>query len=381
MVRRLIVLILALVLVGPQIRITPANAGPAADQVALLEQRVSSAEADILVLKVKIAGLEALASAAPSPSSTGTPVPTATAGPTPTATVTPTPTPTATPGPSNPLPTPVACGTTLQALVDAAASGSTVDLGTCVYTAGATIGKPLTLVRGTIRQAGTGLRITANDVTIDGTSFDGGNRTVQISGDRAKILGSSFARMTETSIDFLPGADAAVLDGVTITQTILTVHGYSPISANDGSAGVGTFKGLTIRNSTIDQGPSGVAWFGVEVWGVSGLLIESNIFKGAGFHISIPRSDGAIVRGNTFELGLGAKGIELADIDNVQFTGNTGFAAVPADMTKKWVALVQMHPGNGTVNNTTITGNRQSPASSSPASRPSATTASSTCRG
>ena len=91
--------------------------------------------------------------AAPPPTPAPTAAPTATPPPTPaptaapTATPPPTPAPTATPPPT-PAPTAAssACTTTLQARIDAAPAGSTLQLPNCVYRGSATVSKPLTIL-------------------------------------------------------------------------------------------------------------------------------------------------------------------------------------------------------------------------------------------
>lgn len=284
----------------------------------------------------------------PSPLAPKTPPPSASPSPVPSASTAPT-----------PSGTPVACGASAQSLVDATPAGGTIDLGACVYAAALNVTKPITILRGTIKVGGTAIAIRANDVTLDSMSFVGGSQVVQIFGvDRTKILRNSFTMMTESSIRLQPGSDDTLVEGNTIKQTVVTAHGYSPVSANDNGAGAGAFKTLTVRGNSIDQGPNGVGWFGVEVWGVSGLIIETNQFKGVGPHISIPRSDGAIIRNNTFDLSSSFWGMELADIENAQVLNNTASATGTIDMNATWRALVQLHPGSGAVLNITISGNK-----------------------
>lgn len=292
-----------------------------------------------------------IADAAPSPSAT--PGTSASAGPT----ASPSPSLAATPAPTLVPPPLATCGSTLQAVVDAAPAGGSIDLGSCVYTAGATVTKALTVSRGTIRQAGTAIRIAANDVTLDGVRFDGGANTVVVDKvDRAKITGSTFVNMRESSIRIIgPSADDVTISGNAITQTINTGHGYSPIA---GSAAGGTNRNLHVSGNTIDQGPSGVAWFGIEVWDNTGLVIDGNALKGAGPGLSIPRSDGAVVSGNAFDLSQAFWGMEIADVDNAKVVGNTGYGT--SSSGPQWKAFIQLHPGSGTVNGIQITGNRLS---------------------
>lgn len=110
----------------------------------------------------------------------------------------------------------VSCGTGLRAVLDAAPSGATVDLGTCVYTDPVDIRTPVTILRGTIRVPGgtTAINVNADDVTIDSTTFEGGGFTIRVHGrDRTRILRSTFTGMTETSIDLEgPSVDDTLID-------------------------------------------------------------------------------------------------------------------------------------------------------------------------
>ena len=119
---------------------------------------------------------------------TPTPTPRSTATPPSASLVTPTPTPTprstATPpsaSPVTPTPTPGApgCGSSLQAKVDAAPSGGTLDLTGCTYVAGATIGKPLTIVgaRVNVPADQRGFIVTASNVTLDRLVITGAQAT------------------------------------------------------------------------------------------------------------------------------------------------------------------------------------------------------------
>lgn len=307
----------------------------------------------------------ALPSASPSPTAaptaSPTPVPASpspTLGPPP-----PSASPNATPGPTQ-----IACGTSLQSVVDAAPAGSTLDLGACSFSGASavvSITKPLTILRGVIRPSGfDAVAIRSNDVTIDGAAFDGGGWTIRIFGvDRTKILRSTFRNMREVSIYVQgPGADDTLIEGNTITQSVVTTHGYSPISGRGGATGgICCNTNLVIRGNTIDNGPSGVAWFGIEVWDNVGLVIEQNQTKGCGPHFSIPRSDGGVIRNNVFDHSCGQGwGGEIADDDNVQVVDNTFIGVASPAMTATWSAFVQIHPGSGTSNGVQLLRNRAS---------------------
>ena len=70
------------------------------------------------------------------------------------------------------------CGA-LQARIDAASSGSTLDLSGCTYSTRATVNKRLVIVGGTIKVTGgvAALTVTANDVTLQGMQIIGSNKT------------------------------------------------------------------------------------------------------------------------------------------------------------------------------------------------------------
>lgn len=284
----------------------------------------------------------------PSPSPSPTPIP-----PTPTP-VPPSPTP-------PPAPTPQPCGTALQPLIDAAPTGGTLDLSNCVYAnanAKATITKAITIKRGVIKPNSTGaVNINANDVTFDGTSFDGGpGWTVRINGaDRTKILNASFQNTTETPLQLVgPGIDTVLIQGTTFK-----ISGpYSAVSCDDNLPFGQDFKNVTFRGITLDNGTNGNNWFGIECWGVQNLLIEGSSFKGGQVHISIPRSDGAIIQNNTFDLTkVTWAAIELADIDNTKVINNIAFGP-PVGGGGMWNAFLQNHQGGGAFRNNLVEGNR-----------------------
>jgi len=72
--------------------------------------------------------------------------------------------------------------------------------------------------------------------------------------------------------------------------------------------------------------------------------------------VSIPRSDGAIVRNNQFDMTQDYWGIELADVDDAQVYGNNVWGN-SATIGPDGRAFVQLHPGSGTVLRDTIRNN------------------------
>ena len=85
-------------------------------------------------------------------------------------------------------------------------------------------------------------------------------------------------------------------------------------------------------------------------------MIEGNLLKGSSALVSIPRSDGAIVRNNQFDMTQAFWGIELADVDDAQVYGNTVWGT-SGSIGPDGRAFVQMHPGSGTVLRNTVRNN------------------------
>jgi parallel beta-helix repeat protein len=207
--------------------------------------------------------------AAPTPSAPSAPTPSS--GPTsdpsgpslaptasPTAAPTATPVPTATPAPT-PTPAPD-CGTSLQARINAAASGSVVTLTGCTYATGASISKPLTLVGGTINLApgAEGLLITSSNVTIDGLHVNGAQSTT--------------FNADEVAIE-VEGTAASPISGLSIKNTVLANLGYGGMYVRQAS-------GLTIAGNTVHD----AVYAGIMVLSGIGGTISSNVVERIGVY-------------------------------------------------------------------------------------------------
>ena len=121
--------------------------------------------------------------------------------------------------PAGPSPTPIApCGS-LQARIDAAPSGSLLDLIGCTYTTGATIDKSLTIRGATIRPPfdTAGLVVTADDVTL---------LELTVAGPQ----GRSF-REDEYGVE-LRGTVEDPLEDIIIRDSEISDFGYGGIYAN-----------------------------------------------------------------------------------------------------------------------------------------------------
>jgi hypothetical protein len=280
-----------------------------------------------LPLSVKVEGATPtpVATPTPTPVATPTPTPVATSAPTPTPVATPTPTPVATPtrtpvaaptptpvatptrtpvATSAPTPTPVAtptsvaCGT-LQARIDAAAAGSTLDLTGCTYAARATVGKPLTISGATIRPpAGTaGLTVTANDVILDGLTIIGSNGTT--------YNGSEYGVFAE-------GTAAAPIRRLTVRGSEIGSFGHAGIYAGhvaDLRVSGNTIHDVVYAGLRVDSGVGGlVDGNTIQRIGVFGASANSNNAYGitltviaSGDLVKDPPTSDFVVRGNTIE--------------------------------------------------------------------------------
>ena len=152
----------------------------------------------------------------------------------------------------------ISCGATLQAAIDAAATGSTLDLTGCSYTANATINKALTLKGATLTYSGTGagITVTASNVTIQSCTLTGpGANTYHQNNSAIRVVGTKVARLT-----------GIVIDGNTIT-------GW-------GACGVDAFytTGQDIKGNTITT----VAYCGVEVHSALNGYVRNNTITDVG---------------------------------------------------------------------------------------------------
>jgi hypothetical protein len=215
-----------------------------------------------------------------SPASTPTPAPSAEATPEPQPSA-PAPAPTPPPDAS---PSASPCPASLQALVDAAASGATVSAPACTYRETVRIAKPLTLV------------------TVGGT----------VDGDGVRTYG------------FVVAADDVTIDGFEVTRTI------NP--AQDGAIRVRGASRFTLRNATIhDTGGACVSISG----GSGHRIVDSELSYCAqeGFHLA-SLSDTLFARNRIhhnnpkreYNAGWEAGGGKAARVRNVTFEANESWA-------------------------------------------------------
>ena len=229
-------------------------------------------------------------------------------------------------------PAPVPTGT-LQQIHDAAASGAVVDLGGGTFVGPVNITKPLTLKHGTITgptDSGsrwvTNVSINSDNVNVTDLTFIGGGQVVAVFGHSHVVIArNTFSGQIGSAITIWGqgvGSNYVTVDANHITQTATT--GVSPIMGR-GSEDESIFNDhCAFTNNVFDQGSAVVGHFGMELKDHSNTTITGNTMTGGECLVSLPNCRTATVSGNTFNLtGSAYWGVEVAAASDVTITGNT----------------------------------------------------------
>jgi nitrous oxidase accessory protein NosD len=213
----------------------------------------------------------------PSPSPVSTPSPTAV----PTPTATPTPRPTATPS---------ACASSIQALVNAAPSGSTVTVPPCAYREKVTIAKPLTLsgygatILGDPATADHWVLVLSDDVTVEGF-------TMRDAGTTAPFPGWEWGGVQ------VGGYHVGAVDRVTLRDLDLAGAGDRVISLQGGD-------GHRVLDSKVSGGGlAGIIGSGGRDWTFTGNDLFGNNTRGQ-------------------DVGISASAVKILHVDGLTFTHN-----------------------------------------------------------
>ena len=250
--------------------------------------------------KVDISGSKAgKAEVAPSPtvepSSSVEPGPVAETSPSPTATAPlATSTPTSAPEPSpTPTPTPTPAPTqsttgcsTLQARIDAAPTGSVLDLTGCTYSGRATVNKSLTLRGATVNvpAGGAGITVTADNVTIDDVAVTGAQASTYVSSEKCISA---------------PGSSSNTIDRLTIRNSTIRRCGYGGVYLRYATAAL--VDGNTIEDSV---------YAGILMASVKSSTISDNVIRRVGMKGNSVHENNAYGITATYE-GSGAMSADL----------------------------------------------------------------------
>lgn len=194
-------------------------------------------------------------------------------------------------------------------------------------------GYKVKLLNGIISQPGANrwlasVEIRAHDVTVQSVVFSGGGVGIGVYGkDRVRIIANNFKYLTGSAISLWGealGSDYTLISKNTIVQTN-TVQ-VSPITSRGNEAGtpggVQNYR-ISIVGNKINQGQGDVGWFGIELKQSRLATVEGNTIKGGRVLLSLPETNKAQIRKNTFDLrGSPHWGVEVANAHDVNITGN-----------------------------------------------------------
>ena len=206
---------------------------------------------------------------------------------------------------------PVTCGSSLQAKVDAAPSGGTLDLTGCTYVAGATIGKPLTIVgaRVNVPADQRGFIVTASNVTLD----------------RLVITGAQASTYSWNEVGVLTTGSVS---GLVVRDSTIRTFGNAGIW-------VGPSTNPLITGTTIED----AVYAGIMVISAAGGRIDGNVVRRIGvqgasangnnaYGIAVSNDGGSVssdvvVNGNTVATVPTWHGLDTHGGVRISFTNNT----------------------------------------------------------
>ena len=212
---------------------------------------------------------------------------------------------------TTPAPVALACGSSLQAKVDAAPSWSTLDLTGCTYSAGATIERPLTIVgaRVSVPTGQRGFIVTASNVTLDSVVITGPQASTY-SWNEVGVLGESS------------------ISNLVVRDSTIRTFGNSGIW-------VGPSTNPRITGTTIED----AVYAGIMIISAAGGRVDGNVVRRIGvngaeangnnaYGIAVENQGGAVssdvvVDGNTVETVPTWHGLDTHAGLRISFTNNT----------------------------------------------------------
>jgi len=220
----------------------------------------------------------------------------------------------------------------LQARVDAAAPGATIEVGPGVYAGDLVLDRPLRLVghgRPLLVGAGDGsvVRIRADDVTVEGFDIDGrrggdlgrDSAGVHTTGARTTIRD---CRIREALFGvYIREANGAVVEGCTIRG----IHGKDPGEKGSGIHVFNTVGFQLLHNELVDVRD------GFYIQNASKGLVRGNVARDLRYGLHYMFSDDNVFEDNTFENGAAGTAIMYSQrivFRRNRFLRNRGFASV-----------------------------------------------------
>ncbi|MGI9585722.1 MAG: NosD domain-containing protein, partial [Acidimicrobiia bacterium] len=189
-----------------------------------------------------------------------------------------------------------ASATDLQAIIDNAAPGATINLGSGDYVGGVTIDKPLSLIgTGTTvidgGGVGTVVEITAPDVTIEnvtirgsGASLDREDAGVSAGNERTTIRNSRFEDVL-FGIFLRASPDSVIQDNVIGAKDVFIANRGDGIRLWESERSI-------VENNVIEGGRDTVFWFTNEV------VVRGNQVSDGRYGLHFMYSDGAVIEDN-----------------------------------------------------------------------------------
>jgi hypothetical protein len=261
------------------------------------------------------------------------------------------------------------CGSSLQAKIDAAPSGGTLDLSGCTYSAGATINKPLTIVGAQVNVPANqrGLTVTASNVTLDRLVITGPQASTYavyetgvygLNSSKLVVRDSTIRRFGNNGIR-IDAATNPTITGTTVEDVVYT--GIALISVTGGRVDGNVVRRVGVRGSEANYGNA----YGIIASNQGGVVTSDVVINGntvedvptwhgldthAGVRISFTNNT---VRRTSRALFITADDVGRKSTD-ITVTGNQFLS--PAPVTWNLVTVTTYNTVNVTVTGNTATG-------------------------